>query len=136
MSLRATCQCGQLTVELNETVTPAVVMCHCIDCQRRTGSPFGVVAFYDLEDATISGESKTFVRPTDGGTDFTEHFCGTCATTLYFFSDKHKGGIGVAVGAIADPSFHAPVRSVYEQSKHDWVTLPEGINHFVKGRTG
>lgn len=39
--------------------------------------------------------------------------------------------IGVAVGAIADPNYPAPVRSVFEQSKHRWVDINgAAIEHF------
>jgi len=37
--------------------------------------------------------------------------------------------IGVAIGAIADPNFPAPVRSVFEQSKHVLVEIA-GAQHF------
>ncbi|MHC2281080.1 hypothetical protein ACVME8_007723 [Bradyrhizobium diazoefficiens] len=37
--------------------------------------------------------------------------------------------IGVAVGAIADPNYPAPIRSVFEQSKHSWVEIT-GAQHF------
>jgi len=41
---------------------------------------------------------------------------------------------GVAVGAIADPDFPAPVRSVFEQSKHAWVEIGgAGVAHFEQG---
>ncbi|MGH1423048.1 MAG: GFA family protein [Hyphomonas sp.] len=136
MSLNATCQCGQLSVALPETGEPAVVICHCEDCQRRTGSPFGVGAYYDLADVMILGKAKEFTRKGDSGGDFTTCFCETCGTSLYWFTSKHPAGIGVAVGGIAKADFTAPVRSVYECCKHDWVELPEGILHFDKGRMG
>src|SRR2546430_4033439 len=39
-----------------------VVACHCLDCQRRTGAPFGVGAFYPVEAVAISGTPKQFTR--------------------------------------------------------------------------
>ena len=35
--------------------------------------------------------------------------------------------VAVAVGAFADPGFPAPRISVYEERKHGWVTLPDGL---------
>lgn len=37
--------------------------------------------------------------------------------------------IGVAVGAIAAADNPAPVKSVFEQSKHAWVEIP-GAEHY------
>lgn len=42
--------------------------------------------------------------------------------------------IGVAVGAIAYPDFQPPVRSVWEQTMHRWITVPGDVQHFPKGR--
>lgn len=39
----------------------------------------------------------------------------------------------VAVGAFADPAFPAPVRSVWERSRHAWMAVPVE-HHFDKGR--
>jgi hypothetical protein len=40
---------------------------------------------------------------------------------------------GIAVGAFADASFPAPVRSVWERSRHAWTEIPVE-HHFDKGR--
>ncbi len=131
--MKAQCQCGQLTVELPEP-PPAVVACHCLACQRRSGSPFGVLAYYPADQLTIGGDAKRYERPTDGGGTFETFFCATCGSTVYARAAKHPTQIGVAVGAMADPSFPAPLRSVWEQSKHGWVTMPERAQNFPQGR--
>src|SRR5262245_7607374 len=131
--MRAECQCGHLSIEL-PGLTPAVVACHCRDCQRRSGSPFGVLAYYPTDQITIVGEAKRFERPTAGGNVFETFFCPNCGSTVYARAGKHPTLIGVAVGAVADPSFQAPVRSVWEQSMHHWVTIPGEVQHFPRGR--
>jgi len=131
--MKAECQCGQLTVELLGPAS-AVVACHCIACQRRSGSPFGILAYYPVDQLAITGEATQFERPTDEGNRFETSFCPRCGSTVYARSDKHPAMIGVAVGAIADPNFQAPVRSVWEQSMHKWVTMPGGVQHFPRGR--
>ena len=131
--MRAECQCGQLSIELPGP-TPAVVACHCIACQRRSGSPFGVLAFYPADQISIVGEVKRFERPTDEGNRFETFFCPECGSTVYARAGKRPTMIGVAVGAIADPGFQAPIRSVWEHSMHHWVTVPGEVQHFLKGR--
>lgn len=131
--MKAECQCGQLTVEL-PGYTAAVVACHCVACQRRSGSPFGVLAYYLADQLAIVGKAMRFERPTDEGNRFESFFCPNCGSTVYARAGKHPTMIGVAIGAIADPNFPAPVRSVWEQSMHKWVTLPNDIQHFPSGR--
>jgi hypothetical protein len=133
LSRLAKCSCGSLRLSA-EGQPQAVVACHCIDCQRRTGSVFGVGAYYPKEQVQISGEARSFVRPTDAGHEFTTNFCPNCGSSVYWASGKNPGLIGVAVGAFADRSFPAPVRSVWEQSMHPWATVSVASQHFVKGR--
>ncbi len=131
--MRAKCQCGQLTVELPGP-TPAVVACHCIACQRRTGSPFGLMAYYAADQLTIAGEAQRYERSTDEGNSFETFFCPTCGSTVFARAGKHPTMIGVAVGTVGDPEFQPPVRSVWEQTMHRWITLPGDVQHFPKGR--
>jgi hypothetical protein len=132
--MKAECQCGQLSIKLPQS-TPVVVACHCIDCQRRTGSPFGVLAYYPADELTVVGNAKRFERPTASGGVFESFFCPECGSTVYAKTSKHPTMVGVATGAIADPKFPAPTRSVWEQSMHHWVTMSGDIQHFPRGRT-
>jgi hypothetical protein len=129
----ASCSCGSLRVEVMSE-PQSVVACHCIACQRRTGSVFGVGAYFPAEHISVAGESRTFVRPTAAGHQFTTHFCPTCGTSLYWSSGKNPGLVGVAVGAFAEPSFPAPVRSVWERSMHPWARIAVADQHFPEGR--
>jgi hypothetical protein len=131
--MRAECQCGALSIELPGP-TLAVVACHCVACQRRSGSPFAVLAYYPADQLKIAGDAKRFERPTDQGNLFETYFCPECGSTVYAKASKHPTMIGVAIGAIADPDFQAPVRSVWEQSKHKWISVPGDVQHFPKGR--
>ncbi len=118
----ARCTCGAITLSLPEP-SGLVVACHCRDCQRRTGAPFGVGAFYPAEAVTVSGTTTEFTRTGLSGGRVRSHFCPTCGSTLYWQAENLPGWIGVAVGAIADTAYPAPVRSVFEQSKHGWVEI-------------
>jgi hypothetical protein len=133
-NVKAQCQCGQLGIELPDT-TPMVVACHCIDCQRRCGSPFGVLAYYPASQIHIRGSAKQFERSAAAGGTVATFFCPECGSTIYARVSKHPTLIGVAVGAIADPNFHPPVRSVWERSMHRWVRMPGEIEHFPQGRS-
>src|SRR5262245_53931947 len=133
MAARAQCSCGALSVAIDGDAA-AVVACHCVACQRRTGSVFGVGAYYAREQLAISGASTAYNRPTDAGHTFTSYFCPTCGTSVYWHSGKNPGMIGVAVGAIADPHFPAPVRSVWEEGKHEWVEIGAAEAYFPQGR--
>ena len=123
---RATCSCGQLGIALRgEPVRISV--CHCVDCQRRTGSVFGVQArFARSQVAEVSGRSATWSRRADSGKAVTFHRCPGCGATVYWELESFPDLVAVAVGAFADPGFPAPRVSVYERRRHAWARMPEG----------
>ena len=132
--MQASSQCGSLTVEIDDGAEPTVVMCHSFDCQRRSGSQFGSIAYYPVESVAIAGEAREFASGSDSGHAFTTGFCPGCGSTVYARPGRMPEIVGVTVGTIADPSFPRPLRSVYEQSKHHWIELPEEIAHHPRGR--
>lgn len=132
MKWRAQCGCGALSAELTGSAT-AVVACHCVACQRRTGSPFGVGVYFPSEAVELTGTAKEYLRPTDSGRTLKQYFCPHCGSTVYWRTERHPSLIGVALGSIADPAFPAPQRSVWEESKHEWVRIDVGERHFMRG---
>jgi Glutathione-dependent formaldehyde-activating enzyme len=37
---------------------PGAAQCHCLQCQRRTGSTYGIAAFFRRENVTVAGERR------------------------------------------------------------------------------
>jgi hypothetical protein len=126
---RASCGCGQLSATVSgEPVR--ISICHCLDCQRRTGSVFGEQARFPASEVTIEGVSSSWSRTADGGNLITFHFCPTCGSTVYYRPDQEPDLIAIPVGAFADPMFPPPRVSVYESRKHPWVVVPEEMEHY------
>jgi hypothetical protein len=129
MSIRtASCSCGQLTAQVvGEPVR--ISICHCLACQRRTGSVFGEQARFPRENVTVSGASTAYVRVGDSGSRMKFHFCPTCGSTVYYELESVEGFLAIPVGAFADPDFPTPRVSVYEDRKHKWVVTPSEAEH-------
>ena len=123
---QASCSCGQLNLTC-EGEPRHVSLCHCRECQRRTGSAFGIAAFFVRGAVTAAGEARPFTRRSEGGHAVTFHFCPICGSTVYWQPERFADLIAVAVGAFADPSFPVPAQSVWESARHDWVALPPNI---------
>jgi len=124
----AQCQCGQLRAVATDE-PDFVVMCHCIECQRRTGAVFGTGAYYEKSRVRIEGASKLYTRDGQEGRKFRIHFCPNCGSSIYWDGDFRLTHYGIAVGAFADPTFPSPSISVYERSKHSWVEVPLDTQH-------
>lgn len=118
------CSCEQLKVMCSgEPVR--VSICHCLACQRRTGSVFSVQARFPRDQVQIEGRAHEFVRVGDEGGRATFRFCPTCGTTVYYEIEAMPDVIAVQVGAFADPTFPAPQVSVYGVRRHAWAAMPQ-----------
>lgn len=129
MNRLASCSCGQLTASVvGEPVR--ISICHCLACQRRTGSPFSQQVRFRREDVTASGVSSAYEQAGDEGPGARFHFCPRCGATVYYEPLGLPGCIAIPVGAFADPGFPAPTVSVYEGRMHGWVVPPASAEHF------
>ena len=124
----ASCSCGQLSLAIDGDPV-RVSICHCLACQRRTGSVFGVQARFNASQVAIAGQSSEYVRAGDGGGRARFHFCPSCGSTVYYRIEGLGDFVAVPVGAFADPAFPAPVISVYEERQHAWVRVPDDVEH-------
>jgi hypothetical protein len=117
---QASCSCGQLRVSC-EGDPVRVSMCHCLECQKRTGNVFGTQARFPRERVTIEGRATQWTRLGDSGEPITFNFCPVCGSTVYWELTGAPGFVAVAVGGFADPSFPPPRHSVYDDRRHSWV---------------
>jgi hypothetical protein len=117
----ASCRCGQLTATCRGE--PArVSVCHCRDCQARTGSAFGAQARFPIDDVTFAGEWRSWDRTTDEGNTGYDCWCPVCGTTIAYGSDGYPDSIALSLSAFAD-EMPAPTISVYEERRRPWVQI-------------
>jgi len=122
-SRRAACSCGQLHLSI-EGEPSRISMCHCLECQRRTGAVISNQARFRREQVTFAGKATAWMRTAESGNGLTFHFCPTCGSTVYWEGDGFPGYVAVAIGSFADPNFPALTIGVWEESRHHWLSLP------------
>lgn len=124
-AVTATCACGQasITVEAPPTL---VGVCHCQNCKRRTGSAFGVSAYFDQTAVKArTGETNVYAFHNRlQNHDQQRHFCVRCGTTLFWYLSALPQKIGIAGGCFAGEGLPEPACSVTDRNKEAWVGLP------------
>ncbi|MEO1090031.1 MAG: GFA family protein [Pseudomonadota bacterium] len=118
----ATCRCGQLRA-VCEGEPVRVSVCHCLACQKRSGSAFATQARWPDAQVTVSGDSAIWERVADSGHRATYRFCPICGSTIAYVIEGWPGVTAIPVGAFADPCFPEPRFSVYEHRKHSWIDI-------------
>jgi Glutathione-dependent formaldehyde-activating enzyme len=67
---RAACSCGQLHLTI-EGEPSRISMCHCLECQRRTGAVISNQARFRREQITFAGEAGAWMRNAESGNALT-----------------------------------------------------------------
>ncbi|MGN6378344.1 MAG: GFA family protein [Gaiellales bacterium] len=118
------CSCGEIRYRL--TSEPLVVhCCHCLNCQRQTGSAFVINVLIETDRVELlSGEPRPVDVPRDDGTAQKIYRCPTCQIAVY--SDYGRPDVRfVRAGTLDDPSQVTPDVHIFTRSKLPWITLPE-----------
>ena len=124
----ARCSCGSLVVR-TEGEPIRVSVCHCLDCQRRSGSAFAAQARFPEGNVRIEGATHEYVREgSDGSATFS--FCPNCGGGVFYRRTAEPGRIAIPIGAFADPGFPPPTVSVFHERQHPWLTLADTIEQY------
>ena len=123
------CSCGAIRYRLASE--PLFVhCCHCLNCQRQTGSAFVINLLIESDRVELlAGEPQAVDVPRDDGSTQTIYRCPACQVavfSLYGF----PGVRFVRAGTLDDPSTVSPDVHIFTRSKVPWVTLPESVPAF------
>ena len=120
----ARCACGKATITVRgEPVLNAV--CHCNNCQRRTGSAFGLNVYFP-DERVLAASGEMGVYRIEGEKSQERFFCAGCGTTLRWRTGWFPGWTGVAGGCFRDEPLPDPEVSVANETRRSWVCIPEG----------
>ncbi|MFJ4445189.1 GFA family protein [Pseudomonas sp. NPDC089422] len=79
---RQTNRYGQVTIAIVAQRLPPLYACHCLNCQRWSGSAFGLHMLSAASAVQVAGETAIFEHEHQGHTS-TQHACGLCHTRLF-----------------------------------------------------
>ena len=120
------CACGQVRYRL--VSDPLFVhCCHCLNCQRQTGSAFVINMLIEADRVELlAGEPVRVDVPRDDGSKQKIYRCPTCQVAVY--SDYGRPEIlFVRAGTLDNPASVSPEVHIFTKSKLEWVTLPDSV---------
>ena len=127
--LEGECACKSVRYRLN--AKPMFVhCCHCLSCQRQTGSAFVINAIVEKDNVQLlQGDVEPVAVPRDNGTMQTIMRCPACKVALWSFYTYPQLAF-VRAGTLDVPSSVTPDVHIYTRSKLPWVALPSGVPAF------
>ena len=117
------CACGEVRYRL--TSDPLFVhCCHCLNCQRQTGSAFVINLLIETDRVELLAGDPQPVDVPRGSKKQRIWRCPTCQIAVYsrYTSDRIRFVRG---GTLDEPSSVEPDVHIYTRSKLPWVALPE-----------
>src|SRR6476659_10137145 len=108
----------------------AIHCCHCLNCQRQTGSAFVINLLIEADRVEVlAGDPEPVDAPRDDGSAQRVYRCRTCRVAV--FSEYGWPEVRfVRGGTLDDPSAVSPDVHIFTRSKLPWVTLPESVPAF------
>ena len=98
--------------------------CHCLDCQRQTGSAFVINLLIEAARLeVIAGAPQGVGVPRDDGSVQRIFRCPRCQVALFSEYDSPDLRF-VHGGTLDDPTDVSPDVHIYTRSKVEWVALP------------
>lgn len=132
MGLNGRCACGEVRYEI--TGEPLFThACHCVDCQRTTGSAFVIHTVLCEEDLVINGATRTGIGPSGSGAGCEMHGCESCGVIIWLRYLYHQVPvIVVRTGTLEDPNALPPRAHIFTSQKQPWFVLPDDVPTFVE----
>ena len=127
--LEGGCACGEIRYRL--TSNPLFThCCHCLNCQRQTGSAFVINLLIETERVELlAGVPHPVDVPRDDGSTQRVFRCSTCQVAV--FSQYGQPEVRfVRAGTLDRPSAVTPDVHIFTKSKLRWITLPDSVPAF------
>src|SRR2546429_2544634 len=124
MKINGSCHCGFITVE-GDADPEQVSICHCTDCQTRTGSAFGVIVPVPGNTFKMKGQPTTYLKTTaESGNPRLQAFCPKCGSSIYSTTpgEGQQASYMVRVGILRQRRDFVPRRQNWFRSALPWVS--------------
>ena len=130
-SLEGSCQCGEVHYQIKGE--PLVLYrCHCTECQKQSGSGFGMSMWVRNDHFLIlRGSLKHFHRIADSGGKMECFFCCNCGVRIFHKSlNKKRDYIVLKPGTLHNTQALQPTADIWLKSKQAWFVPPDETDHF------
>ena len=106
--------------------------CHCTDCQKRSGSAFGLSMWVNRSAIDVTqGDAALQISSGHGARLRHGRVCSQCNTRLWSEPENQPRLAVVRPGTLDDTTWLRPVAHVWTKSAQPWFQFPEGVVRYA-----
>ena len=122
--------CGKISYQFNKSEAISAHHCHCLDCQKSTGSGKATILLVPDSSLEIDGNLKFFTVQGSGGSHISRGFCENCGSPLISFVEENAEIKFIKVGSINDSSWVNADSNFWSSTSNKWSPVDETIHSF------
>ncbi len=125
--LTGRCLCGMVHYTVRPGFRLRPYACHCHDCQRRSGSAFGIQLGAAEADLSVEGDVREGRHVQPSGAIAGIFACAACLTRLWTTNDQRPGFVNLRAGTLDNSPEIEPAAHFWVSSMQPWLVLPDGV---------
>ncbi len=137
--LTGRCQCGKVKYE-STSAPQSLNVCYCNECQRQSGSAFGLSLVVPSSGFKLAEESRDFVtrfeRKADSGRMRGGMFCSACGVRLWHFNPENSEWITIKAGTLDQKVDFSAAQHIWCKSKLPGIVIPDSAEVYDEEPTG
>lgn len=128
MQVEGQCHCGAIAYEA-EVEPDTIGICHCLDCQRLSGSAFRAIVLAPADSFRIlKGTPRRYVKVGDSGVRRVHAFCEICGSPVYSCAIEKPPTYSLRIGALKQRhELGRPARQIWTKRRLPWIPALAGV---------
>ena len=126
------CLCGSVRYSFDRHSVVSAGHCHCVDCQKATGSGKATIVFVPSASLEVSGEYRVYAVVGSDGSHVNRGFCPTCGSPIISYVAEQPDVRFIKAGSLDDPSWVRTEASYWQVSAQPWDPVNVDIPSFEK----
>jgi hypothetical protein len=119
------CLCGAVSYEVRGLLRD-VVLCHCVECRRWSGTGAGAFTSAADTDLVVTGDALRWIESPDSIRDARRGFCAACGTSIFWKAPALER-TGIAAGTLDEPSGLGLAAHIYTHQLADWDEIADDL---------
>ena len=125
------CLCGKIQYNFHQSKVLSAHHCHCLDCQKSTGSGKATIVTIPEDELFINGNLKFYSVTGSQGSHINRGFCENCGSPVISFMEENPGIKFIKAGTLDDSSWLTIASNFWSSTANTWSPIDDEVHTFT-----